>query len=163
MANEWRQHPKLLGRFHPECPDDLQVVVHDGGPRMSDRSPERVWVRVRSLHADVFSGQVLNQPRQLNTVRQNTEIRFIMPDGGKYPLQVREKYLHERSDWIVHPCQKCGLSELFDAPSDLIRKIFPNTPPDAVMEMFSAFCGQCGGVQIVEHKRFNPEDAGPTK
>src|SRR5215471_14876033 len=31
----WREHPLLKSRFHPEFPDDLQVIVHDGGPRLS--------------------------------------------------------------------------------------------------------------------------------
>jgi hypothetical protein len=30
--------------------------------------------------------------------------------------------------------------------------VFPNAPPDAVMEAFTALCGGCGGVQVVEHK-----------
>jgi hypothetical protein len=77
---------------------------------------------------------------------------------------VTDKYLRERGDWIIHPCRKCGFSELFDAPSDLIRVVFPNTPPDAQMSMFTAFCPLCGGVQGVA-SRANPvsggEEAGP--
>lgn len=30
MNEEWRDHPKLRGRFHSEYPDDLQVVIHEG-------------------------------------------------------------------------------------------------------------------------------------
>jgi hypothetical protein len=62
---------------------------------------------------------------------------------------VTDKYLRERGAWTVHPCRQCGLSELFDAPSDLIRVVFPNTPPDAQLSMFTAFCALCGGVQVV--------------
>ncbi len=50
---------------------------------------------------------------------------------------VAERYLRERGDWIAEPCEKCGLDELFDAPSDLARATFPNAPPDAVLEKFS--------------------------
>ncbi|MGV3721034.1 MAG: hypothetical protein ACO1SX_08995, partial [Actinomycetota bacterium] len=42
----WRAHPKLRGRLHPDHPDDLQVIVHDGGPRISTHAPEAVWVSV---------------------------------------------------------------------------------------------------------------------
>ncbi len=42
----WRGHPLLKGRFHPEYPDDLQVLIYDGGPRLSKHPPEVVWVRV---------------------------------------------------------------------------------------------------------------------
>ena len=110
----WRQHPGLRGRFHPECPDDLQVVVHDGGPRMSTHPPELVWIRVNGVEADVFRGQLLNQPHNLKSVRVGDTIQFLVPTGGKHLLMVTEKYLRERANWIVRPCNKCGLSELFD-------------------------------------------------
>jgi len=38
---------------------------------------------------------------------------------------------------------------LFDAPSDLVRVIFPNLPDGAVPAMFTSFCPLCGGVQVV--------------
>jgi hypothetical protein len=63
---------------------------------------------------------------------------------------VTQKYLKERERWIVHPCDRCGLSDLFDAPSDLIAKVFPTLPSGGAMEKFTAFCGVCGGVQVVE-------------
>jgi hypothetical protein len=101
VPHEWRKHPALQKRFHPEHADDLQVIVHDGGPRISDRKPELVWVTLR----------------------------------------VTEKYLRERPDWIIHPCENCGLSELFDAPSELMKAIFPDLQDGAVMESFTAVCG----------------------
>jgi hypothetical protein len=150
MTNEWRNHPKLQGRFHPEHPDDVQVIVHDGGPRMTDRRPEAVWIRVVAVRDDVFTGEVLNQPQQLVTVGQGDRVEFVVPDAGAHPLMVRPKYVRERSAWTIHPCDTCGLSELFDAPSDLIKKVFPNLPPGAQPEMFTVRCGACGGVQGVE-------------
>lgn len=30
MNHEWRKHPRLINLLHPDYPDDLQVVVHDG-------------------------------------------------------------------------------------------------------------------------------------
>lgn len=99
----WRRHPKLRGRFHPRAPDDLQVLVHDGGPRLSKHRPELVWVRVTGGEGDVFTGTVLNQPHQLVTVRQGSSIRFLVPERGEHPLLVTEKYLRERPDWEVPP------------------------------------------------------------
>jgi hypothetical protein len=152
MANEWRNHPNIAGRLTRQYPDDLQVVVHDGGPRMTDRRPEVVWVRVVGNHGDVFSAKLLNQPNQLCSVKLGDSIEFVVPVTGKYPIQVRPKYMKERSAWIVAACEKCGLSELFDSPSDLIAKVFPNLPPDAGMESFTAICGMCGGVQVVRRR-----------
>jgi len=61
----------------------------------------------------------------------------------------------ERPDWSITPCNRCGLSELFDAPSDLMRVVFPNLPAgeNAQMQMFTAFCGACGGIQMVRSRR----------
>jgi hypothetical protein len=72
---------------------------------------------------------------------------------------VTQKYLEERSKWIIHPCNQCGLDELFDAPSDLIQKIFPDTPAGSSLGMFTSFCGACGGVQVVQDKDASIEDA----
>jgi hypothetical protein len=98
----------------------------------------------------VFSGRILNQPEQLQTIQQNQVISFVMPSGCEHPVLVTEKYLRERPAWRIHPCQKCGFSELFDAPSDLIRVVFPNNPADAVMDMFTSFCPLCRGVQVIQ-------------
>jgi hypothetical protein len=150
MSQPWHTHPALAGRFHPDHPDDVQVIVHDGGPRLTDRRPEAVWVRVLAQDADVFTGEVLNRPQQLRTVNQGDHVRFIVPASGQHPLMVRPNYLRERANWKIHPCNQCGLSELLDAPTDLIPRIFPNMPPDAAPVMFTSFCGLCGGVQGVE-------------
>jgi hypothetical protein len=152
MPHEWRSHLKLQGRFHPEHPDDIQVVVHDGGPRLTNHRPELVWVTIVRCDANLFCGTVLNEPEQLSSVSQGSEIQFLIPDGGDHPLMVTDKYLRERASWIIQPCNKCGLSELFDAPSDLMRVVFSNVPPDSVMEAFTVFCGACGGAQVVQHK-----------
>jgi hypothetical protein len=146
----WRNSPDLVERFLPDYPDDLQVVVHDGGPRFTDRAPELVWVRVTGKDANAYRGTVLNQPDGLKTVKQGDSILFLAcRDKKLYPFLVSEKYLQERSNWVIEPCNKCGFAELFDAPSDLIHKIFPNLPKDSTMEGFTSFCPLCRGVQLV--------------
>lgn len=154
MNPTWRSHPRLVGQFHPQYPDDIQVVVHEGGPRLSESAPELIWVSVlRAEGENVFFGQILNKPHNLNSLEQGQEIKFIAPEVGQHPLLVTDKYLKERPQWKIHGCEQCGLSELFDAPSDLIRVIFPNVPPDAELEAFTSFCGFCGGVQGIESLR----------
>ena len=49
MNAPWRTDPLLAGRFHQNYPDDLQVVVHDGGPRLSVIGPELMWVRLHEV------------------------------------------------------------------------------------------------------------------
>ncbi|QEL15476.1 hypothetical protein PX52LOC_02397 [Limnoglobus roseus] len=159
MGSKWREHAKLKGRFMPDHPDDLQVFVHDGGPRLSRNPAEAVWVTVTGVDGEVFRGRVLNQPHNLRSVRQGSEIKFVVADGAEFPVMASDKYLREREAWVIHPCRKCGFSELFDAPSDLIRAVFPDTPADAQMSMFTSFCPLCGGVQGVESKG-NPAPSG---
>lgn len=152
-ANSWRNDPLLKARFLPDYPDDLQVIIHDGGPRLTDARPELVWARVTGRQAaDRFTAIVLNRPHGLKSVTEGGQIQFMIKSGWEHPVQVRDRYLAERSDWIIHPCDKCSFDELFDPPSDLIAKIFPNLPKDAVLESFTSFCPLCGGVQGVQHK-----------
>lgn len=158
MPQEWRNHRALQGRFHPDNPDHVQVIVHNGGPRIANREPELVWVAVTGTRSDVFTGKILNQPSRLATVKQGDEIHFIVPKGWKHPLLVTEKYLRERPEWIIHPCENCGLSELFDAPSDLVKATFLNLPDGAVLEGFTTFCGMCRGVQLIQHKVAMPDE-----
>jgi hypothetical protein len=146
----WREHPKLKGRFLPDYPDDLQVLVHDGGPRISPNAPEAVWVSVTGMEGDVFQGRVLNQPHHLQSVKRWDTVKFLVADGAEFPIMVTDKYLLERGQWEIQPCGKCGLSELFDAPSDLSRVVFPNMPADALSTMFTAFCPLCRGMQLVK-------------
>ncbi len=146
MSHEWREHPHLKALFHPDYPDDLQVIAHEGGPRLSENPPELVWVTVIGINDNVFVGRLLNRPVGLEYLQFTGWLFFLMPEqGSQHPILVTKKYLNERPDWIIEPCQKCGLSELFDAPSDLIKVIFPHMPEGSVLESFTSFCPLCGG------------------
>ena len=142
----------LIGPLSLRVSSHVKVMVHDGGPWTTDRRPKVVWVRVIGCDGEVFRGQVLNRPIQLEKVKQGDFIKFIVPKSGEYPILVREQYLKERENWIITPCNKCGLSELFDPPSELIKIVFPSVSADESMEMvsFTAFCGACGGILVVE-------------
>jgi ribosomal protein S27AE len=157
LWGEWRNHPLLREKLHPEHPDDLQVVVHDGGPRLTSHAPEAVWVSITGAEGDLFRGRVLNQPFHLQSVSAHDEIRFAVPPPGQ-PVMLTERYLAERAEWRVHPCGKCGFTELFDAPSDLIRATFPELPEGGVVEAFTTTCPLCGGTQGLERRGA----AGPT-
>ena len=148
--NRWREDPRLKGRFPAGHPDDLQVIVHDGGPRITQVRPELVWVTISDQQGDHFSGRLLNQPHQLKSVSLGDIITFVVAQGAPHPVMVTPKYLSERRGWKLTPCDKCGFSELFDAPSDLIRRIFPDVPGDAAMEGFTTFCPLCAGIQVLE-------------
>jgi len=155
----WRDNPRLKGKFHPDFPDDIEVIVHDGGPHMTNHRPENIWVRVTGCQEQVYTGTVLNQPYQLDRVRLGSTIKFLAPEGGEHPVMVTDKYLSERDDWTIYPCTSCGLTELFDAPSDLIRVLFPPKPENRVLVSFTSKCGACAdGVQVVETKNFPDEE-----
>lgn len=176
MAHEWREHARLKGRFRPDYPDDLQVIVHDGGPLVSRNEPEIVWVTVTGMNGDLFWGRLLNPPHNIQTVRQGDEIKFVMPTGDApitllalaavrlglekpprtgwlAPVLVTDKYLEERQTWNVHPCGQCGLSDLFDAPSDLIPVLLAQHPPDEEISTFIAPCPNCGAALRVESRQ----------
>lgn len=152
MSAVWHNDPNLKNRFHPDYPDDIQVLVHDGGPRIAKHPPELMWVRVVGKPGEAYESILLNTPHQLETAKQGDRILFLAPPNAKFPIRVTGKYLAERAAWTIVPCDKCGFAELFDAPSDLIRRIFPNVPADAVLEKFTSFCPLCGGVQVISSK-----------
>ena len=75
MSFEWRNDPKLQGRFHTGHPDQLQVLVHDGGPRITPRKPESVWVKVI---------ETATPPRTF--IATAGRHRQLHPDGGTEPI-----------------------------------------------------------------------------
>lgn len=149
QSGQSRAHPKLKGRFPAKYPHELLVIVHEGGPRLTARRPEVVLVEVTGCDEEVFTGRVLQQPMQLHTLRLGQQIRFVVPAAPTYPVLVTEKYLQERRLWTIQPCRKCGFSELFDPPSELIPVLFPNSPPGASQTSFKSPCPICGGPQMV--------------
>ncbi|MGF1504560.1 MAG: hypothetical protein ACFB51_05410 [Anaerolineae bacterium] len=151
----WRADPRLTDRFHPAHPDDLQVSVHDGGPRFSRFPAEIVWVRITGGHggqAHVYRGTVLNQPFNLQSVAQGHSILLLAPATDHRPFQVSEAYLAERQGWAVRGCDRCGFADLFDLPSALITRTFPDVTDPTTLRAFTSFCPLCGGVQVLERK-----------
>ena len=169
----WRQDPQLEGRFHPQYPDDLQVMVHDGEPRRTQARPEACWVRITgiagTLHmpiapADakppvaqnavrweqrtVYSGTLLNAPHQLTTVRQNDTLAFVYAPGLPHPVLVTHAYGAERSRWCITPCNACGADQTLDPMTTMAKTRFPDAPAGSTPVAFSAFCG-CGGTMLL--------------
>jgi hypothetical protein len=166
MPGDWTSHPSLQGRFNPERPDDLQVIVHDGHPTLTKRGPELVWVRVTAFvkevpvfgghgHLAVFRGIVLNKPHHLVTVSEGTEIQFVVPKSGPHALHVTAQYLEERPSWrLIAACKRCGMSELFCPALELAKSSFSGKTDNQLSGfMFTTHCGWCGGGQVVRLMR----------
>jgi hypothetical protein len=152
MSN-WHEHPRLVGRFDAACPDDLQVIVHDGHPAISRRQPELAWVRLTSGDGSLFSGILLNRPLEVRGVAVGDEIRVIVPDGGDCPLMVTSDYLVLRSAWrLLAPCTGCGLTEMLSPAQVLAEALFPSRWQCGSFN-FTARCGWCGGSMVVRIKR----------
>jgi len=160
----WRSDPALDGLFHPENPDDVQVLVHDGGPRLSGKKPELLWVRITRKEDVVYVGTVQDAPAGLKSVQKGQEIRFMVAQGAPHPFQVKEKYLAERDDWEITPCDKCGFGELFDAPSEILRELFPTPKERAQAITFSDYCPICrrGQQVVVRRGSRKPGESGST-
>lgn len=164
MTTPWREDPNLKGRFDPLYPDDLLVVVHEGGPQLSNRLPEIMWVRVLEKRRNSYLGTLLNHPHALETIDQGDYISFMMAAGSRHPIRVTDKYLEERTGWDVKPCAQCGMSELFDPPSELIHEIFNELPANAwALGWFTSFCPVCGGFQVVSSKKISVVDEAGSK
>ena len=149
MATPWRDDPALREKFREGHPDDIQVVVHEGGPRFTRARPELAWVRTTSAAGLAYRGELLDDPSRLATLARGDTILFLPARGADNPIRVSAQYLAERPLWDITPCSGCGLGELFDPPSALIRAAFPNAPAGHTMVRFSATCPRCGGTQHV--------------
>ena len=148
QTEHWHVHPKLKGRFRADHPNELLVIVHEGGPQLTSRRPEVVPVEVTGCEGEIFTGVILHQPIQLLTLRLGQRIRFVVPSAARFPVLVTEKYLQERSLWRIQPCKRCGFPELFDAPSELMALVLPNSTIGQVRS-FKTACALCGGPQSV--------------
>lgn len=173
MTTPWRTDPHLQGKFPPTHPDDVQVLVHDGELRRTQRGPEGCWVHITGvggvlrspiappnaqppltaasvqwLERTIYVGQLLNQPTNLTTVRQGASVRFVHTPGIPQPLMITPQYEAERARWAFTPCDRCGADQALDPMSTMAQTRFPNAPQGAVPMAFSAFC-PCGGTMLL--------------
>jgi hypothetical protein len=172
-TSPWHDDPALARRFHPDHPDDLEVMVHDGEPRRTGRAPEACWVTVTALHGQVripvalpdavppvpaaqvtwtprsvYAGRLLNQPHHLTSTKQGDRVLFMVVPGLPHPLLVGEAYLAERGRWSFIACDRCGADQALDPPTIMARTRFPNAPAGAVPVAFTAIC-PCGGTMAL--------------
>jgi hypothetical protein len=158
----WHHDPLLVGKFHPEFPDDVQTYVHDGDPRRTRVGPELCWVRLLKVERaptrrlastdvepsrHVYLGDLLSTPHSLKTVKRGDRVKVISVHGLAHPLHVTDDYLREREEWTIAPCDRCGATEVFDPPSVMVKLRFPDAPPGSIIERFTTFCSLCGGMQ----------------
>jgi hypothetical protein len=169
----WRTDPDLAGRFHPDYPDDIQVVAHEGSFRFTQARPEIVWARIGLMIEGKFEdgsvfryykAHLLNQPHQLKTLTVGQEILFMAHKSYRYGILVTYDYLQDRPQYIITPCNKCGLPEVFDPISKLYQHSFPdikNNPdlPADTMSLFTSFCPVCGpnAFLIIRDKRIGED------
>ncbi len=153
---KYHQPPVKPARLIAPVPaQTIPVLVHDGDPRRTGIIPQIVSVRTIDHDRDipvfgfktlpVFRGIVLGEVKGLKTVHAQTEILFVLPEGGPYPLLVTEEYIRERPRLRNStPCRGCGMTELFDPPSKHISRFA--LADDAPMQkaIFTAHCGFCG-------------------
>lgn len=140
----------------------IRVLVHDGGPRFSSTEPELVSVNLLNTEGIVMVGQVLDAPRHISSVAVGDTIKFIDLPAHSHPIMVTDKYLIERRHSYVIPGDERGCSELFDAPSDLARVVFPGQH----VSTFTTKCPVCGGGQLVRllpPEPMIPRDAGESE
>lgn len=146
----WLNDPATKPKYTlPEYPNDLQVIIHQGGPKTSKFPPELAWVRTIGRSGNFFLGVLLNAPHNLPKLGLGHEITFLIENGGEHPHLVPPAYLLERAAWKITPCDQCGFHEFFDTPSMLISTAFGEAMIDKT-DMFTTFCGFCGGVQGAE-------------
>ena len=142
------RHPFLKGRGQANHPNDIKVLIHDGGPKITEKCPELAWVTITGLEDRWVLGRIITEPKNLNSVFKGAQIKLVAFSTEYPPVLVTDKYIAESAKWEITPCDSCGFTDLFDAPSDLIKASYPNIPEDTIVEIFTSFCGVCGGIQV---------------
>lgn len=83
----WRADPRFAGRFHPEYPDDLRVVV--GAQTPDGFAFEVVWLSLRDCNTTSCRGALLNQPDRVPLTRgQQLSFELEYLNGGGLPPAV---------------------------------------------------------------------------
>jgi hypothetical protein len=171
----WHDDPNLKGRFHPEYPDDLQVILHEGSFRFTEAKPELVWARIHeglklrftSHMTDpiiAYRAILLNQPHHLKTFEVGQKFMLVAYAGYPHTISVTREYLFSRAPYDIIPCDKCGLPELFDPIPKLIEHTFSGLKdkPNETLSIFTSFCPLCGGTMMVKQKGLALPDDRPS-
>lgn len=149
----WRSDPALRGRFHPQCPDDLEGLLFFP----LARQVERVWIRLESVDAAIggYAGQLLNTPHAPPAQHGSVALAAGKPvglrvtPGSKDPIvippDVRANLLAFRG-----ACEACGWDLLLEAAESVWRRQFPDAPAGASPVAFTTRCAMCGGTQALE-------------
>lgn len=146
----WRKAPALTKFFtHPDHPDKIQIVIHAGGYKFTAIQPELVWVRITGRAGVCYSAELLSKPIDIPNLQPGQSLLFMAPNGGPQPHMIDARYIADRANWRIIPCEKCGMHEFFDPPTDFFKKTFPNLTGDIEEITFTAFCNLCKGVQVV--------------
>lgn len=159
----WHTDPAMAGRFHPDHPDDVQVLLHEGSFRFTPARPEVMWARLIGRATIAGQGgrrmgayrmELLSQPLELQTLAAHDHILAVCNSSYPYVIRVSETYLTERTDYEVWPCNQCGLPELFDNISALTAYAMGGSVAVAEQRvmMFTSACPLCGGTLVVRHK-----------
>ena len=164
----WHNDTALKGRFHPDYPDDMQVLIHEGSHRFTKTKPELMWVKITE-HREftcvdgsaiiAYKATLLNQPQNLSTIAIGHEILFVAHEDFRYAIRVTDDYLADRVKYTITPCSKCGLPELFDPVVKLYAKSFPGLADrtNSVIANFTSYCPLCGGVIVVSNRELPPD------
>lgn len=83
----WRADPALRGRFHPQWPDDIQVLIDAPG----GGAGEVCWLRVVAVDdaaKGVYAGELQHAPRALAHVKAGDRLRFALTPGARHPRYI---------------------------------------------------------------------------
>ncbi|MCG2661717.1 MAG: CHAT domain-containing protein [Kiritimatiellae bacterium] len=151
MDAMWTKDPLLKGKFHPEHPECVQVLIHASNPRFSGKRAELAWVRVTESRGQYYIGSLVSPPKQLDNIRQGDEVLFMAVPSGPYPFLISADYLEDRKNWIISPCSKCGFTEMFQSPTKHVEALMrqDNVPEGKTPIMLATSCPICGGIQML--------------
>jgi WD40 repeat protein len=153
----WRNDPVLRGKFHPEYPDAVAVIVHEREGGIAGHKPVSMWVELFDKRGDVYVGTVRSES-PLSTVSEGDTLLFVAVEKAKQFVHITPQYLEERKSWRFEPCRKCGFPMGFEPPSVLLERAVSN-PADRDRTVKCAVpCPVCDGQQMLVRRDGGDED-----
>lgn len=162
IDSPWHGDPDLQGLFHPDCPDDVEVLFFFPHKRVK----EKMWVRLQQIRPDIggYQGELLNSSYTLNALTKGRQIMLRKSPGLPAPFYLTPEMLENQRDWDIH-CTSCGFDAVFRPIGELASMQFPDAPDGALPVAFTTRCPLCKDTMTLELKetKRNFETSTPGK
>ncbi|MFO0597912.1 MAG: hypothetical protein U0228_21600 [Myxococcaceae bacterium] len=155
-TGRWASDPLLAGHFHADFPDDVRA----GFFLVEQRQVEQMWVRLDGAVPELgaWQGTLLNTAHADATLAAGRRVTVRGAVGTPGPVWLSPAIEENLRTWEGR-CGACGFDLVLTPIEDLIKRQFPDAPPDAVLQGMTTRCAMCNQTQVLQRR---PARLAPT-